>query len=62
METEKTFTQGLILSALLKFALPVLLALLLQAMYGAVDLQVGGKFGTAADISAVSTGSQIIET
>ena len=43
-------------------ALPVLLALLLQAMYGAVDLQVVGKFGTAADISAVSTGSQIMQT
>ena len=62
METEKTFTQGPILPALLKFALPVLLALLLQAMYGAVDLQVVGKFGTAADISAVSTGSQIMQT
>ena len=48
--------------ALLKFALPVLLALLLQAMYGAVDLQVVGRFGTAADISAVSTGSQIMQT
>lgn len=53
---------GPILSTLLKFALPVLLALLLQAMYGAVDLQVVGKFGTAADISAVSTGSQIMQT
>mgnify|MGYP001156314709 CR=1 FL=1 len=31
----------------------VLLALLLQAMYGAVDLQVVGRFGTAADISAL---------
>ena len=62
MEAEKTFTQGPILTALLKFALPVLLALLLQAMYGAVDLQVVGKFGTAADISAVSTGSQIMQT
>ena len=49
METEQTFTRGPILSTLLKFALPVLLALLLQAMYGAVDLQVVGKFGTAAD-------------
>ena len=42
METEQTFTRGPILSTLLKFALPVLLALLLQAMYGAVDLQVVG--------------------
>ena len=62
MEREHDFTQGPILSSLLRFALPVLLALLLQAMYGAVDLQVVGKFGTAADISAVSTGSQIMQT
>ena len=62
MEREHDFTQGPILSSLLRFALPVLLALLRQAMYGAVDLQVVGKFGTAADISAVSTGSQIMQT
>ena len=62
MEREHDFTQGPILFALLRFALPVLLALLLQAMYGAVDLQVVGRFGAAADISAVSTGSQIMQT
>ena len=62
MRKEHDFTQGAILPALLRFALPVLLALLLQAMYGAVDLQVVGRFGTAADISAVSTGSQIMQT
>ncbi len=62
MEREHDFTRGPILSSLLRFALPVLLALLLQAMYGAVDLQVVGKFGTAADISAVSTGSQVMHT
>ena len=62
MKKQYDFTQGPILPALLKFALPVLLALLLQAMYGAVDLQVVGRVGTAADISAVSTGSQIMQT
>ena len=36
MKKQHDFTQGPILPALLKFALPVLLALLLQAMYGAV--------------------------
>lgn len=55
MEQQHDFTKGPILPLLLRFALPVLLALLLQAMYGAVDLQVVGRFGTAADISAVST-------
>lgn len=42
--------------------MPVLCALFLQAMYGAVDLLVVGKFGTSADVSAVSTGSQIMMT
>ena len=32
-----SFIEGPILSPLLRFTLPVLLALLLQAMYGAVD-------------------------
>lgn len=59
---ENNFTAGPILLPLLKFAFPVLLALILQAMYGAVDLLVVGKFGTAADVSAVSTGSQLMTT
>lgn len=62
MENTAAFTRGKILKPLIAFALPVLLALFLQAMYGAVDLLVVGKFGTAADVSAVSTGSQIMTT
>lgn len=62
MQKQRSFTEGQILSPLIRFALPVLLALLLQAMYGAVDLWVVGKFGTSADVSAVSTGSQIMNT
>lgn len=41
--------------------MPVLLTLVLQALYGAVDLLAVGKFGTTADISTVSTGSQIMQ-
>lgn len=55
------FLHGKILSPLLRFAGPVLLALFLQAMYGAVDLIVVGKFAGTADISAVSTGSQAMQ-
>ena len=58
---EGNFTSGKILGPLLKFALPVLLALFLQAMYGAVDLMVVGKFAGTADISGVSTGSQLMQ-
>lgn len=64
METDKQlsddFTQGNILQKLIKFMIPILGALILQAMYGAVDLLVVGKFGTDTGISAVATGSNII--
>ena len=56
------FTSGPILSKLFRFMLPVMFAMFLQAMYGAVDLLVVGRFGSTADVSAVSTGSQIITT
>lgn len=62
MEKDNTFTHGKILNPLIMFALPVLLALFLQAMYGAVDLLIVGKFASSADVSAVSTGSQIMMT
>ena len=62
MERNKSFVEGPILPPLLKFTLPVLLALFLQTMYGAVDLMVVGQFGQPADVSAVSTGSQVMMT
>lgn len=45
MSKQHTFTEGWIFAPLIRFALPVLLALFLQAMYGAVDLLVVGQFG-----------------
>ena len=62
MESLHDFTRGKILGPLLKFAYPVFLALFLQAMYGAVDLLVVGKFATTADVSGVATGSQIMQS
>lgn len=62
MEKGTSFTEGKILKPLILFALPVLFALFLQAMYGAVDLMIVGKFASSADVSAVSTGSQIMMT
>ena len=56
------FTEGAILPKLLKFMLPVLFAMFLQAMYGAVDLIIVGQFGSTSDVSAVSIGSQVIMT
>ena len=40
--------------------IPVLGALILQAAYGAVDLLVVGRYGSTSGLSAVSTGSQVL--
>lgn len=45
MRRTESFIEGPILGLLLRFTFPILLALLLQAMYGAVDLMVVGWFG-----------------
>ena len=61
MKSEKSdFTQGSILKKLALFMLPILGALVLQAAYGAVDLLVVGHFGSTSGLSAVSTGSQVL--
>lgn len=54
------FTTGSIPKKMIKFMLPVLGALILQAMYSAVDLLIVGKFGTGAGISGVTTGSSVM--
>lgn len=56
--SNSTFLDGPILPSLLRFSMPVLCALLLQALYGAVDLWAVGTFCGEADVSAVATGSQ----
>ena len=58
---EISFLEGSVFGALIRFALPVLGALILQAAYGAVDLLVVGQFGNAASISAVGTGSSFMQ-
>lgn len=59
-DNKSDFTQGSIISKLLRFMIPIFGALVLQAMYGAVDILVVGRFGTTAGISGVSTGSNIV--
>ena len=57
-----SLTEGSILRPLLKFAIPVIIALILQSLYGAVDLMIVGQFASSGEVSAVATGSQIMHT
>jgi len=60
MDDKQDFTEGSIFKKMIHFMFPILGALILQAMYGAVDMLIVGRFGTAAAPSAVSTGSNIM--
>lgn len=60
-KTENSFVEGSVFGSLIRFAVPVLGALILQAAYGAVDLLVVGRFGDASGISAVGTGSSVMQ-
>lgn len=60
MNEKQDFTTGSIPKKMIGFMLPVLGALILQAMYGAVDLMIVGRFGTTEGISGVTTGSSIM--
>jgi len=54
------FTDGAIIGPLIRFTIPIFFSILLQALYGAVDLIVVGQFAQSDSISAVATGSQIV--
>ena len=60
MNDKQNFTTGSIPKKLLAFMLPILFALIMQAMYSAVDLLIVGQFGTTEGISGVTTGSSIM--
>ena len=57
---EKNWTTGSVLQSIWRFSLPFLLSYFLQTLYGMADLLIIGRFGTVADTTAVSVGSQVM--
>ena len=57
---KQDFTQGPIFSKLISFMLPILFSLVLQSLYGAVDMLIVGHFGTTSGISAVAVGGNVM--
>lgn len=62
MRAQTDLTQGNLTKTLLLFALPYIGANFLQALYGAADLIIVGKFCDSSTVSAVATGSQLLQT
>lgn len=61
MKKEYDLTEGSITKTVILFSLPFLLANLIQALYGAVDLMVVGWYCSSESVAAVSTGTQVTQ-
>lgn len=57
---ERNWTTGSVFKNILFFSLPYLLSYFLQTLYGLADLFIIGQFGSVADTSSVSIGSQVM--
>lgn len=60
MDEKLDFTTGSIAKKLTKFMIPILGALILQSMYGVIDLLIVGNYGTTEGLSGVGTGSGVM--
>ncbi len=61
MKDNHNLTEGNVLSVLLIFAVPFVIANVIQALYGAVDLLIIGRYCTPESVAAVSTGTQVTQ-
>lgn len=59
---ELDLTKGSVPKVLLQFAVPFLIANVLQALYGGADLFVVGRYDDAASVAGVAIGSQVMQT
>lgn len=59
---ELDLTQGSVPKVLLRFAMPFLIANVLQALYGGANLFVVGQYDDAASVAGVAIGSQVMQT
>ncbi len=60
-EENRSLTEGNIYKSLISFSLPFIIANLIQALYGTVDLLVIGLFTDTAGLSGVATATQVMQ-
>lgn len=61
MKDKHLLTEGNVFKVLLNFSVPFLIANVIQALYGAVDLMVVGWYCSPESVAAVSTGTQVTQ-
>ncbi len=60
MNNNNSLTEGNLLNAMMRFSVPYFIASFLQTFYGLADLFITGQFYGAAQVTAVSIGSQVM--
>ncbi len=60
-QEQHMLTEGNVFRVLLTFSVPYLIANIIQALYGAVDLMVIGRYCPPESVAAVSTGTQVTQ-
>lgn len=60
MSLQNDLTQGNVSKQILRFALPLILSNLFQALYNAVDMYFVGQYVGTAGLSAVSTSGPVM--
>ncbi len=60
MQNNNSIVSGSVVKSLIKFTTPILLAMVLQTLYSTVDMFVVSNYATVADVSGVSSGSEIL--
>lgn len=61
MKNQYDLTEGSVRIALLRFSFPLLAANLIQALYGAVDMFVIGRYAGPESVAAVASGTQVTQ-
>lgn len=61
MKQENNLTEGNVFKVLFSFSIPFVIANVIQALYGAVDLLVIGRYCSPESVAAVSTGTQVTQ-
>lgn len=56
----REITTGSVMKKLVYFSVPYFISYFLQTLYGLADLFIIGKYGSVADITSVSIGSQVM--
>ncbi len=54
-----TLLTGNVAISLIKFTIPILIAMTIQMMYTSVDMMIVGRFGSVADVSGVASAGQL---